>query len=128
MSLTGGWPLVGINSSTPWDLNGEQFLQEKLLDSDAFFSMAVYFDPRKSSRYIIRVSFSLHTVYSGKHSQGEYFSNLLKKTALFYFASFNFRESGFVRVRACMYAFISSMFTRHTPARHSRCIHGGSQE
>ncbi len=69
VSLAGGWPLVGINSSlaginssTPWDLNGEQFGQEKLLNSRAFFTMTVYFDPRKSSRYIIKVSLSLHTV------------------------------------------------------------------
>ena len=52
----GGWPLVGIESSTTWSINDESFLMEKLYGSNAFFSSIVQADPRDTSRNVYCVS------------------------------------------------------------------------
>lgn len=52
--------MVGIPYSIPgpWGLDSNQFIQEKLHNSPAFFRMTVDGDIRKSSRY--RINVSLH--------------------------------------------------------------------
>ena len=56
--IVGGWPLIGLPDvdGVPWDLNGEEFLQEKLFGSPALFTLSIYFDLEKTSRFIIYVS------------------------------------------------------------------------
>ena len=55
---TGGWPLINISDGTGWSLNGEQFLQEKLLGSEAFFTLDVYVSPTDRTKNNIYVRFS----------------------------------------------------------------------
>ena len=54
-TCSGGWPLLNISDGTKWSLNGEQFIQEKLLNSPAFFSIDQYIsqtDRSKRSLYV----------------------------------------------------------------------------
>lgn len=54
---SGGWPLVGINQTTPWNLNNQNgFLTEKLYGSPAFFTLGVFPGPRNSSRSLLTVN------------------------------------------------------------------------
>ena len=55
---TGGWPLINISDGTGWSLNGEQFLQEKLLGSKAFFTLGVYVSPTDRTKNNVYVGFS----------------------------------------------------------------------
>ena len=58
---TGGWPLINMhNNGTQWSLNGEQFIQEKLLGSPAFFALTVYVSPTDVAKNNIYVRFSEH--------------------------------------------------------------------
>ena len=53
---TGGWPLINISDGgTQWSLNGEQFIQEKLLGSPAFFDLALDVSPTDRTKYNIYV-------------------------------------------------------------------------
>ena len=60
----GGWPLIGLPNDAPWDINGPQFMMEKLINSPAFFSISVDMDEMNSSRYIITVSECMSNYYS----------------------------------------------------------------
>ena len=55
MHCSGGWALLGSRNDIEWSLNGEQFLQEKLLGSPAFFSMSVGPDPNGGSKLCLTV-------------------------------------------------------------------------
>eukprot|EP00731_Ephydatia_muelleri_P003774 Em0001g3774a len=62
LSKIGGWPLINISDGTEWSLNGEQFLQEKLLGSKAFFTLGVYVSPTdrtKNNVYVINSGLTL---------------------------------------------------------------------
>ena len=42
---TGGWSLVGIpDDRTVWTVNSSQFIREKMVGSEAFYSLSVGFD------------------------------------------------------------------------------------
>ena len=51
----GGWALLNSSNGTEWSLNGEQFLQEKLLGSPAFFSMSVGLDDNGGAKLSLKV-------------------------------------------------------------------------
>ena len=52
----GGWPLVGIDSDNPWDINDmEGYVSEKLYGSTAFFVLEVLADDKNTSRNIFYV-------------------------------------------------------------------------
>ena len=56
LSKIGGWPLINISDGgTQWSLNGEQFIQEKLLGSPAFFDLALDVSPTDRTKYNIYV-------------------------------------------------------------------------
>ena len=54
-TCSGGWPLLNISDGTSWSLNGEQFIQEKLLNSPAFFSLYQFISPTNRSKRSIYV-------------------------------------------------------------------------
>ena len=57
---TGGWGLVNIPSKsdneTQWNINGTQFLDEKIFNSPSFFSLSVGVDDKNSSVNVLTVS------------------------------------------------------------------------
>ena len=57
VSHSGGWGLVGIgDNESQWNINGTEFLYEKVVGSPAFFSLAVEVDDKNSSIYVLTVS------------------------------------------------------------------------
>lgn len=58
--IAGGWPLLGISDGTLWSLNGNQFLQEKLLGSRAFFNYSVQINPTDRTKRMIYVIVVFH--------------------------------------------------------------------
>ena len=61
----GGWELIGIPQDTAWTLDGEQFFQEKLFGSTAFFDFGISVDDKNSSRFVLVVR---NTIKSAKPS------------------------------------------------------------
>ena len=53
--FVGGWPLLNISAQTTWSLNGDQFIQEKLLNSPAFFTLDISVSPTDRTKHIIYV-------------------------------------------------------------------------
>ena len=54
---SGGWPLIGLpGDGTPWDINGTQFMMEKLLGSPAFVDVSVKENFLNASLNLITVS------------------------------------------------------------------------
>ena len=53
----GGWSLVGVKptNSTPWGLNSNSFVVEKVLGSPAFFDIDVEPDDKNTTRNVLVV-------------------------------------------------------------------------
>ncbi|KAL5515080.1 hypothetical protein EMCRGX_G000198 [Ephydatia muelleri] len=80
MHCSGGWALLGSRNDIEWSLNGEQFLQEKLLGSPAFFSMSVGPDPNGGSKLCLTVVKSGLTLPSPEsYLKQDALSNLTKQ-------------------------------------------------
>ena len=57
VTTVGGWPLVGVDLGTTWDINDRQgLLLEKLYGNPAFFSLGVSIDLTNTSRNILTVN------------------------------------------------------------------------
>ena len=63
--IVGGWDLVNIpgdgSTTQSWSLNSDQFREEKLRGSPAFFTLETTLDVQKPSRFIISVCIYLST-------------------------------------------------------------------
>eukprot|EP00731_Ephydatia_muelleri_P000105 Em0001g105a len=76
----GGWALLNSSNGTEWSLNGEQFLQEKLLGSPAFFSMSVGLDDNGGAKLSLKVVKSGLTLPSPEsYLEQDALSNLTKQ-------------------------------------------------
>lgn len=56
MYRAGGWSVIGLEESEPWDINSSTgFIYEKLHGSDAFFTLSYSIDDMNSSIWSPRV-------------------------------------------------------------------------
>ena len=56
LSFTGGWSLIGVRETGTWNVNGEQFIKEKLLGSSAFYDFGVEPDSKDSTKQLLQVT------------------------------------------------------------------------
>ena len=54
-TLLGGWDLVGISNDSEWSINSDEFLNEKIRGSSAFFALDVGVDDKNPSHYVLTV-------------------------------------------------------------------------
>lgn len=54
----GGWSLVNIpGDGSTWSIDSAQFVQEKMLQSLAFYKVGISLNDSNSSKYVLEVSF-----------------------------------------------------------------------